>query len=94
MPEVRTSYVVEASYAEDAAERRAPYRSEHLERIGNLQREGALLVAGAFADMSSSLLVLAVAGEEAAVAIVETDVYWRNRIWTDYKIRKLNRVVL
>jgi uncharacterized protein YciI len=93
MADVKTSYVVEAAYAPDAADRREPFRPEHLDRIGKLSAEGALLVAGAFADMSASLLVLAVSSEDAVRAIVETDVYWRNGIWTGYTVRRLNRVV-
>jgi uncharacterized protein YciI len=38
--------------------------------------------------------VFAVGSEEAAAAIIETDVYWKNKVWTSYKIRRLNRVVL
>jgi uncharacterized protein YciI len=87
-------FVVEARYARGAAERRAPYRQEHLDRVGMLADEGALLLAGAFDDMSASLLVFAVGSEEAAAAIVETDIYWRQKVWTSYTIRKLNRVVL
>jgi uncharacterized protein YciI len=89
---LRASYVVEAIYVEGAAEKRAPFREEHLERMGKLYREGVVLVAGALADMSASVMVLNLELEEAAKAIVETDTYWRNGIWTDFTIRKLNRV--
>jgi uncharacterized protein YciI len=92
MAELKTSYVVEAAYAEDAATRREPFRAEHLDRVGKLSKEGALLLAGAFADMSASLLVFAVTSEDAVRAIVETDIYWRNGIWTAYTVRRLNRV--
>jgi hypothetical protein len=92
VPQIRTSYVVEASYAEGAADKRAPFRAEHLDRVGKLHQEGALVLGGAFADMSASLLVFAVESEDAVRAIVETDVYWRNGIWTGYTVRRLNRV--
>lgn len=87
-------YVAECAYAKGAAEKRAPFREAHLSRIAMLSDEGALLLAGAFEDMISSLLVFAVESEDAVAAIVETDVYWKNKVWTSYKIRKLNRVVL
>jgi uncharacterized protein YciI len=87
-------YVAECAYAKDAAARRGPFRQAHLARLGMLSDEGALLLAGAFDDMSASLLVFAVESEEAVAAIIETDVYWKNRVWTSYKIRRLNRVVL
>ena len=87
-------YVAECLYARDAAGKRAPFREAHLTRLAMLSDEGALLLAGAFDDMSASLLVFAVGSEEAAAAIIETDVYWKNKVWTSYKIRRLNRVVL
>jgi len=87
-------YVAECTYARDAAAKRGPFREAHLARLGMLSDEGALLLAGAFDDLSASLLVFAVESEEAVTAIVETDVYWKNKVWTSYKIRKLNRVVL
>jgi uncharacterized protein YciI len=87
-------FVAECVYAKGAAEKRAPFREQHLARVGMLSDEGALLLAGAFDDMSASLLVFAVDSEDAAVAIIETDVYWKNKVWTSYKIRRLNRVVL
>jgi uncharacterized protein len=92
MAGLRASYVVQATYVEGAAEKRTPFREEHLERMGKLYREGVVLVAGALADMSASVMVLNLELEEAAKAIVETDIYWRNGIWTDFTIRKLNRV--
>jgi uncharacterized protein len=92
MAGLRTSYVVEATYVEGAADKRAPFREEHLDRMGKLYREGVVLVGGALADMSASVMVLNVEFEETAKAVVETDTYWRNGIWTGFTIRKLNRV--
>jgi uncharacterized protein YciI len=90
--ELRTGYVVEAAYAEGAKQKRAPFRDEHLARLGKLYGEGVVAVAGALADMSASLFILMVEGEDSARAIVETDVYWRNGIWTDYTLRRMNCV--
>ncbi|MEX2552062.1 MAG: YciI family protein [Actinomycetota bacterium] len=92
MAGLQTSYMVEAVYVEGAAEKRAPFREDHLDRMGKLYREGVVLVAGALADMSASVMVLNVDFEETARAIIETDTYWRNGIWTGFTIRKLNRV--
>jgi len=93
MAETKGCYAVEPVFVEGAVDKRTPYRQEHLERVRKLQREGVMLVAGAFDDMSTALLVLDVTSEEAAAAIIESDAYWHNGIWTDYSIRKLNRVV-
>ncbi len=86
--------MVEAASVEGAFERRAPFREEHLQRVRKLGAEGALILAGAFNDMSASLLVFLVESEDAVEAIVETDVYWKKGIWTEYTVRKLNRVPL
>ncbi|MEO7804479.1 MAG: YciI family protein [Actinomycetota bacterium] len=85
-------YVVEAKYVADAANKRQPFRAEHLERLGKLFAEGALVLAGAFDDLSASLLVLDVESPKAAEAIVKTDVFWNKKVWTGYTIRKLNQV--
>ena len=89
---ITTCHVVEAAYVEGAAEKRGPYREEHLERVGKLIDAGAVVVAGALTDMSASLLVLDIEGEDAVRAVIESDVYWINGIWTGYTVRKLNRV--
>jgi uncharacterized protein len=90
--EITTAHVVEATYVEGAAEKRGPFREEHLARVEKLIDAGAVLVAGALADMSVSLLVLDIEGEDAVRAVIESDVYWLNGIWTGYTVRKLNRV--
>jgi uncharacterized protein YciI len=86
-------FVVEATYAEGAAEKRKPHREEHLERVRKLAAEGALVVAGAFEDMSASLLIFEVESEHSVRAIVETDVYMKAGVWTDFRIKQLTRVV-
>lgn len=93
MPAIEPCFAVEAVYAPDAATRRTPHREAHLARLAMLNDEGAVICVGAYGDLSASLLVLAVSSEEAAVAIVETDVYWKNKVWTSYTVRPLNRVL-
>lgn len=93
MPVTQPCFVVEATYTKGAAERRAPHRDAHLTRMAMLNDEGALLLVGAFDDLSASLLVFAVGSEDAVRAIVESDVYWRSKVWTNYTVRKLNAVI-
>ena len=92
--EIKRYLVVEADYAGDALERRAPHRPEHLERVRVLGTEGALILAGGFEDMRSSLLVFDLDDERAVAEVIESDVYWREGIWTDYRVRVLNSVPL
>lgn len=86
-------FLVEARYTSEAATARAPHRAKHLERLLKLWNEGALLFAGAADDLTASIMVFAVENEEAVKAIIQTDVYMRNKVWSDFKVTKLNRVV-
>jgi uncharacterized protein YciI len=85
-------WIVEATYAPDAAETRVPHRAEHLARIRRLRGEGVIVEAGAYTDMSSSVLMLRAADEEAALAVCREDVYLRNGVWVELRARAFGRV--
>jgi catechol 2,3-dioxygenase-like lactoylglutathione lyase family enzyme/uncharacterized protein YciI len=86
-------WFAEARFAPDAAERRGPFRQEHLERIARLRTEGVILEGGAFLDgLSSSVLIVRAASEADARAVVEADVYVPNGIWSDFTVRPWGRV--
>jgi uncharacterized protein len=90
---IETIWVVEAAYGQDAAERRAPVRSEHLAGVARLRDAGTIIEAGGFTDMSGSLILIRVETEQAALDVVEHDVYRRTGVWTGFRIRPLGRVV-
>jgi len=50
---IENVWLVEATYAPDAAEARGPFRAEHLRRIAELEAAGVYIEAGAFADVSA-----------------------------------------
>ena len=85
-------WLVEATYAPDAAETRTPFRAEHL--AGVLQRKdaGIYVEAGAFADVSASVILVRADNEEAALALVRDDVYLRNGVWVELRARPFGRV--
>lgn len=87
------AYVVEAIYAPDAATRREPFRAEHLARIYADIAAGTLVTAGALDDMSGSLLVAATDNEDEVLQRIHDDVYWREGVWVDVRLRRLNRLV-
>jgi uncharacterized protein YciI len=89
---VEQVWVVEATYGPDAVERRPAVRAEHLGRIAQLRAAGTIVEAGAYADMSASLLLLRVPTEAAALAVVRADVYFRSGIWTAFRVRAFGRV--
>lgn len=88
-----TVWVVEGRYAPDAAELRRPFRHEHLARIARLRDEGVILEAGAFTDMTSSLLLFRVATEEEAMALARDDVYLREGVWVEVSCRPFARAI-
>jgi uncharacterized protein len=90
---IETIWVVEAAYGPDAAERRTPVRSEHLARVARLRDAGTIVEVGGFADMSGSLILIRAETEQAALDVVEQDVYRRTGVWTGFRIRPLGRVV-
>ena len=85
-------WLVEATYAPDAAETRIPFRAEHLAGIEARKDAGIYVEAGAFADVSASLILVRAADEAEAIAIVSDDVYLRNGVWVEIRARQFGRV--
>ena len=84
-------FLVEATYAPDGAEARIPFRAEHLARLVGLRDAGVVVEAGAYADVSSTIVLLRAADADAALAIVGDDVYLRNGIWVELRVRPFGR---
>lgn len=91
---METVWVVEATYAPDAAETRVPFRPRHLARMARLMAEGTIVVAGAYADMSRSMLVVRAADEAAALEIAREDIYLQNGIWVELRATPFTHVRL
>jgi len=85
-------WLVEATYAPDAAETRVPFRAEHIARLRELKRQGLVIEAGAFTDVSATLVLVRAADEEAALDICRDDVYLRNGVWVELRARPFGRV--
>jgi uncharacterized protein YciI len=91
-PTIENVWVVEATYAPDAAETRVPVRPTHLARIAALKAAGTIIEAGAYLDMSASLLMVRAADEAAALEIVRQDVYMQHGVWVELRARPFGRV--
>lgn len=85
-------WLVEATYAPDAAETRAPFRAEHLAGVLERQDGGLYIEAGAFADVSASVILVRAESAEAALELVGDDVYMRNGVWVEVRARAFGRV--
>jgi uncharacterized protein YciI len=91
-PAIEPVWLVEATYAPDAAETRVPFRAEHLARIRALKADGIVVEAGAFSDVSASIVILRASDEQAALALCHDDVYLRNGVWVELRARAFGRV--
>src|SRR5512141_2304075 len=87
-------WLIEATCAPDAAESRVPFRAEHLARFVTLTEAGVVVEVGAVADVSASVVMLRAPSADAALEICRDDVYTRNGIWVEFRVRPFNRVVV
>jgi len=85
-------WLVEATYAPDAAETRIPFRPRHLARAAELKAAGTIVEIGAFTDASSAIVIVRAESEAAALDIVRADVYVTNGIWVELRARRFNRL--
>jgi uncharacterized protein YciI len=87
-------WVVQATYAPDAAETRVPFRARHLARMASLMAAGTIIEVGAFLDMSGSLLMVRAEDEAAAIEIARQDIYMQNGVWVELRARPFGRLSL
>jgi uncharacterized protein YciI len=87
-------FVVEATYAPDAAETRPRVRPEHLARVRRLMDEGVITESGGYLDLSTALVFVRAKDEQAALEIAREDVYMREGIWVELRVRPFGRVEL
>ena len=90
---IEPTWLIEATYAPDAAETRLPFRGRHLARLAELMEAGIVVAAGAFADVSASILVVRAADEQAALDIARSDIYMANGVWVEVRARPFGLVV-
>ena len=91
---VEPVYIVEATYAPDAAETRPAVRPKHLARIAELMREGVVIEGGGYLDLSFSVIMVRAAGEAEAIALFRDDIYLKAGVWTEIRAKAFGRVVV
>jgi uncharacterized protein YciI len=58
-----------------------------------LRASGKVIEAGAFADMSGSLILVRARDEAEALELAQSDVYTRSGVWVVVRVRAFGRVV-
>lgn len=87
-------YLVEVSFAADAAERRGPYRAQHLAQIAELIRSGVVVEGGAFLDaLTASILLVRARSAADARRVVDENVYSANGVWREVSVRPFGRLL-
>lgn len=94
VPSLENVWIVQATYAPDAAETRTPIRPQHLARMARLKAEGVVIEAGGYLDMSGSLLIVRAEDEAAAIAIASADIYMQHGVWVEVRAKAFGRVAL
>lgn len=85
-------YILFYDYGENALERRAPYRDQHLGLAKASHGKGDMVIAGAFNDpLDGAALVFRT--REAAEAFVATDPYVSSGLVTGWRVREWNVVI-
>jgi uncharacterized protein YciI len=85
-------YILFYDYGENALERRAPYRDEHLGIARESHAKGDIVLAGAYNDpLDGAALVFRT--REAAEAFVKVDPYVASGLVTGWRIREWNVVI-
>ena len=91
-PALEPVWHIEATYAPDAAETRVPHRARHLARIQALKASGVVVEAGAFLDVSASVLLIRAGSQAEALDVCRQDVYMQNGVWVELRARPFGRV--
>lgn len=86
-------YLLSYEYVEDMAERRAPFRAEHLGLARAAHERGELAMAGAYSEAPAGAVLL-FRGDEpgAAERFVAADPYVKNGLVTRWHVRPLQVV--
>lgn len=92
--EIERVFVIEATYAPDAAETRPRVRPQHLGRIAELMEQGVVIEGGGYLDLSTALVIVRAADEAAALTIARDDIYMREGVWVELRVKPFGRVVL
>ena len=87
-------WLIQATYAPDAAETRVPFRAEHLANAARLKAAGVVVEIGAFTDVSGSVILVRAASEAEALEVCRRDVYMQNGVWVELRAKPFGRLRL
>ena len=79
-------FVVFGKYCEDAINKRAQFREQHLNRLKKLKDRNILVTLGPTKCTKYLFGIFQVNDENQLIDLIEEDIYWEKGIWTNYDI--------
>lgn len=79
-------FVLWGTYCDNALELRTPFRDEHLSRLADLKEAGTLITLGPTETSSHVFGIFEAESQQEVEALVKSDIYWREGIWTAVEI--------
>ena len=79
-------FVLWGKYCENALEKRAPFRDQHLGRLSTLKQKGILITLGPTKCNRYVFGIFQATTHEIVQELIEEDVYWKQGIWTSFEI--------
>lgn len=76
-------FVLWGTYCDNAIDRRAPYRQEHLKGLQRQKDDGLLITLGPTEGSSHVFGIYEADSQEQVEALLHNDIYWRQGIWTE-----------
>ena len=79
-------FVLWGTYCENALQKRAPFREEHLNRLSILKQKGILITLGPTKCTRYVFGIFEAISLDVVKALLEEDVYWQEGIWTSFEV--------
>ena len=84
--EIMDLFVLWGRYCENALEKRAPFREEHLARLSILKEQGHLITLGPTKCSRYVFGIFQATSLDEVNQLVKEDVYWKEGIWTSLEV--------
>jgi uncharacterized protein YciI len=86
MDSAMARFVLWGTYCENALEKRAPYRDDHLAGLQQLKDDGILVTLGPTEGSTHVFGIYEAESRQQVEDLVKNDTYWRHGIWTAVEI--------
>ena len=79
-------FILFGSYCENAIEKRAPFRDEHLSRLLKLKEEGLLITLGPTKCNKFVFGIFEARSIDEVRKLLEKDIYWKEGVWVSLDV--------